>query len=165
MKQSFVRVFVRFFAERRKNFCRKNCFSTKNALRAFFASRFVFRCSLSLAFTRKPTRISFASLRFSLKSISMLFRLADNLEFFVKKVPQELLFPRNAMRLLDFSFLQFLRFLAQKFVMEPFRFELKTGCLWDSCSNPLSYGSFFASQWGRVFGFFASAFVFPFPLH
>lgn len=46
----------------------------------------------------------------------MLFRLADNLEFFEAKDFEELLFPRNTMRILDFSFLQFLRFLAQKFI-------------------------------------------------
>lgn len=82
---------------------RKTLFARFSRRVSFFASR-------------KPTRISFASLRFFPKSISMLFRLADNLEFFVKKVPQELLFPRNTMRILDFSFLQFLRFLAQKFI-------------------------------------------------
>ena len=46
----------------------------------------------------------------------MLFHLADNLEFFEAKDLEELLFLRNTMRILDFSFLQFLRFLAQKFV-------------------------------------------------
>lgn len=116
------------FAERRKNFCRNFaffdcfCFSTKNALRAFFASRFVFR------FAKTDAKFCY----YFLSKIH--FNAISPCGFFVKKVSQELLFPRNIMRILDFSFLQFLRFLAQKFFC-PFSLEF---ALEDICFSAFS---------------------------
>lgn len=61
MKQSFVRVFVRFFAERRKKFCRKNLAFVLARKKARFRSRF-FR--VAFRFSLRENRREF--LRFAL---------------------------------------------------------------------------------------------------
>ena len=139
-----------------KKFCEKNAF--------FSWSRVLF--AFSFDFSQKEEKIFAAS--FVVARKTLFARFSRRVSFFAARIRslsrenrREILrfallpFLQIAMRILDFSFLQFL---AQKFVMEPFRFELKTGCLWDSCSNPLSYGSF-----GEGFRFFRKRFRFSLP--
>ena len=101
----FCSRFRSIFRSFMKKICRKNCFSTKNALRAFFASRFVFRCSHSLAFTRKTTRIIFLSfflLRKKGEGFGRFFALRKNP--FKRELENEMRFARSLAFARSFAF-------------------------------------------------------------